>query len=160
MNLLISETYLENRVENWQSQMDLPSFTGGHSANHVSSIIYGLFAVESSLLSGKALADNFSGFRQFHIISSGRIGAPPGPNSRLAYIGWKCYILWLISKARDPHNKTLDINFIISLILPKKGDRILAEAAMFVTFPRILMVNSKIRQSSEISRNILIILHI
>merc|ERR1719378_650572 len=91
---------LENRVENWQSQMDLPSFTGGHSTNHVSSIIYGLFSVESSLLSGKALADNFSGFRQFHIISSGRIGAPPGPNSRLG-------------------------------TLAKKGDRILAEAAMF-----------------------------
>ena len=71
------QPHLLNRVENWKSEMDLSTFSGGDSTNHISSIINGLFAVESSLLSSKALANNFGGFRQFHVIPCRGIGAPP-----------------------------------------------------------------------------------
>ena len=97
--ILISAGYLENGVEDGQTQVNLSTLAGRDSTNHISSIIDSLFAVESSLLSSETLADNFGGFRQFHVISCGRIGAPPNPNCRLASIGWKYFIALLVPPA-------------------------------------------------------------
>ena len=57
-------SHLKYCVENWDTKMDLATFSRWDSTNHVGAIVDGLFAVKSSLFTSESLADDSGRFGQ------------------------------------------------------------------------------------------------
>mmetsp|Transcript_641 Transcript_641/g.1521 ORF Transcript_641/g.1521 Transcript_641/m.1521 type:complete len:273 (-) Transcript_641:133-951(-) len=77
-----------DRIKDGEAEVFLPALFGGYSTHHIRSIFYCLGGVKRSLLSGKALTNNFCVLIDPHICSR-RHGSHTGAGDRRRYLRYQ-----------------------------------------------------------------------